>query len=535
MKQKNFIIAAAVILLSILTSNTAAAEDFDGENKLIERLAPFEKKIYYGLQYLFNKYQKKEFLSMESVAGRTKWRKKFWIYKDPTPTTEKNERKIEHEARVKLAGKLFGMEKPPGWDKRGETLIRFGMPSSRTKVPGEVGFYRMTPPGEIWYYKKLDMLIPFQNFNLNGVFIYAIEHYGESSRQTLDRLRRMKQFYNLRSIEELMFTRPEDVINVIEFNPDDIDYIADQDIRAKKARDLIAAIENRKMIKSKRNFYKYLQDNPTIYSFEVNQEKLPVYFDITKFKDGANSVETKINFEIPSSEIRFIKKEGELRGEVLLSALVRDINMKKVSSGHDTIRVAQPGLSKFSGPGHLPGQIVMSLNPGYYRIGLEAKDTSSDHRGVYNTTAQIDPMDNRLAMSDIQLASVIRKANNQTKFTRGGLQIIPHPLHAYRIPYPLTFYFEIYGLETNSDDLAFYSVDYKITPLGKRRKGPILEEVPTAISSKFERKGKGSKQIQRLEIATDNLWNGTFELTVSVMDRQTRETIHKRARFSVLE
>jgi hypothetical protein len=311
--------------------------------------------------------------------------------------------------------------------------------------------------------------------------------------------------------------------------------MADPDIRAGRAHDLIAAIENKKIIKSKNNFYKYLEEHPTIYSFEVNQEPLPVYFDITNYRNSINLIQTKISFEVPSSEIRFIKKEGKLKGEVFLSVLARDMKMKKVASGNDTIRVIQSGVNKFEGPSYLPGQVVLNLKPGYYRIGIEAIDPASKHRSVYNTTVKANPMDNRLAMSDIQLASVIREANNQTKFTRGNLQIIPHPIHAYRIPYPLTFYFEIYGLDTNSEGLAFYSIDYKITPLGKKRKGPVYEDVLTAISSKFEREGKGSKQIQRLEIATDNLWHGTFNLAISVMDRRTRKTIQKNVNFSILK
>jgi GWxTD domain-containing protein len=535
MKQKNLKIIIAMIVLIFSTVNIISAEDFKGEKDLIKGLAPFEKDIYYGLQYLLNKYQKKEFLSIKDPIGRAKWRKKFWIYKDPTPTTKKNELKIEHKMRVSLAKKLFGMKKAPGWDKRGETLIRFGVPSVRSKVPGNIGFYRMTPPGEIWYYKTLDMLIPFQNFNLNGIYIYAIEHYVESARQTTDRLQRMKQFYTLRSIQELMYIRPDEVRNISKFNPDNIDYMADPDIRAGRAHDLIAAIENKKIIKSKNNFYKYLEEHPTIYSFEVNQEPLPVYFDITNYRNSINLIQTKISFEVPSSEIRFIKKEGKLKGEVFLSVLARDMKMKKVASGNDTIRVIQSGVNKSEGPSYLPGQVVLNLKPGYYRIGIEAIDPASKHRSVYNTTFKTDPMDNRLVMSDIQLASVIREANNQRKFTRGNLQIIPHPLHAYRIPYPLTFYFEIYGLDTNSEGLAFYSIDYKITPLGKKRKGPVYEDVLTAISSKFEREGKGSKQIQRLEIATDNLWHGTFNLAISVMDRRTRKTIQKNVNFSILK
>ncbi len=112
---------------------------------------------------------------------------------------------------------------------------------------------------------------------------------------------------------------------------------------------------------------------------------------------------------------------------------------------------------------------------------------------------------------------------------------VPHPLHAYRKPHPLTFYFEIYGLDTDREGMAFYSVEYSITPVEKRRWGPVLKEITTAVSSKFQTAGYGSTQVQRLEIATDALWEGAFKLNVTVTDRRSYEVARKSTRFSILD
>ncbi len=531
------IIRFILVFLAIQPAFSAycSGEDFKGEKELVERLPLEQKSSYYGLQYLMNKFQKKQFLSLGTRREREEWISDFWIHKDPTPATEKNERRIEHRKRVELARKMFGMEKSPGWDKRGETLIRYGMPSVRTEIPSNIGFYKFTPPGELWYYRYLDMLIPFQNFNLNGIYIYAIERYGQTSRQTLDQLKAIVHFYTQSSTEDYMYTPSEQVMALAQFNPDEIDYVADPSVRSLIARDLIGAIEQEKIQKSKNNFHKYLKENPTIYSFEVNQTPLPVYFDITSYRDEGDLLECRVSFEIPSSEIRFMKKEGKLRAKVALRALVRDMGLKPRSEGKDSIIVIQDEGGEFEGPSYLPGQITLSLEPGYYRIGVEALDRNSGRRGSFNTNLLLEETGESLTMSDIAFATSIGKAQGRSKFNRGGLQIVPHPLHAYRIPFPLTFYFEIYNLDLSSDSLAYYSVDYKITPLGKRRKGPVLEEVPTAVYSRFESEGYGSKQEQRLEIATDNLWRGTFMLSVRVMDRRTRESVEKTGKFSILD
>jgi hypothetical protein len=279
-----------------------------------------------------------------------------------------------------------------------------------------------------------------------------------------------------------------------------------------------------------------MKEHPTVYSFEMEKNVLPFFFDISSFKSGPERVRTEVNFEIPASETRFIRSEGALKAQVELRVTVRNLDWEEVASGVDFINATQyGGEGGFSGPSHLPGQVVLELKPGYYRVGIEAMDKNSDKRGVMRTNLELDSYGERFGISDIQFASKIEETDVKQKFVKEGLRIIPHPLHAYRIPYSLAFYFEIYGLDTNSEGFCYYAVDYKIAPLQKRRKGPVLEEITSVVTSKFETSGIGATQVQRLEIATDNFWEGIFELTITVTDRRTRESVLRSARFSVLE
>ena len=531
-------IAVVVIVLALYFCNGYGAEEFDGETRLLKALEPEERLNYFGMRYLMNPYQARHYLSLPTESERKQWLERFWIDLDPSPTTEGNARKVEHEKRVRLARKHYGMRKEPGWDKRGETLIRWGVPSRRTRVFADIGFYRMTPPGEIWHYQSLDMLIHFHDFNLKGEFIYAIEPYGRSPREdqdrraTLNELMKSGTFQTLFAFEYLDLDEMEDIVS---FNPDNIDYIADVDIRKPMPRDLIAEWEQEKIEESQNNFYKYLEENPTIYSFELDRELLSLYLDVTSFKKGPDSLRTEVNFEIPTEEIRFVREKGVLTAQLELRVSVRDYEMNEVALGTDSIRITYAGEGDFEGPSLIPGQVVMGLEPGYYRIAVEAIDVKSDISGVMKTNLELQAVGEKLAVSDIQFASRIDRVSDETRFVKNDLRIIPHPMHAYRIPFPLTFYFEIYGLDTDRDDFCFYSVDYKIKPLEKRRRGPILEEIAPVVSSKFKTTGSGPRQVQQLQIATENLWQGPFELSITVTDRRTLEQVEKRSRFSILE
>ena len=91
----------------------------------------------------------------------------------PDATTEVNEARMEHTQRVAAARQLFGRADPPGWDARGEILIRFGPPSFRTSIMGDVTSLGLELPQEYWYYDALNMSVTFTDINLMGRFTYA--------------------------------------------------------------------------------------------------------------------------------------------------------------------------------------------------------------------------------------------------------------------------------------------------------------------------------------------------------------------------
>jgi GWxTD domain-containing protein len=526
-------IGIAVIVLALQPPPDAASEGFSGDVERIRLLGPEMRYTYFGLQYLLNRHQIRQFLSLETEAERRDWIDRFWIDNDPTPATAVNERRTEHELRVSTARNLFGMKKAPGWDRRGETLIRWGMPGYRVQTFGDIGFYREIPPGEMWYYESLDMLIQFHNYNLKGEFIYAIEPQGLTGRQLQDRLKLAIE-HSLNHEMAGIYLTPEEVGRIANFNPDKIDHQSDPDVRLATPKDLLAGWEVEKLQRSANNYYKYKRENPVIHSFELGASPLPLYFDITAFRGGPDRIRTEINIEVPTGELRFINRGGGIVADVELKVLVRDFEMNAVDSASNVIQVSRASESG-GGPSLIPGQAIVTLEPGYYRVGIEANDLHSGRGGSFRTNIELVSLDRPLSVSDIMFASSISETEEPSRFLKGNLRVVPHPIHAYRIPFPVTIYFEIYGLDTDSEGLAYYEVEYRIIPLEKRRRGPVLEEVPTAISSRFETTGFGPKQIQRLEIATDNLWKGPFELIVSVRDRRTRMTTEKRASFSILE
>jgi GWxTD domain-containing protein len=482
----------------------------DDEIELYSHLDRYEKRRYEGLRYLMNDHQKMHYLTLPTRKERDDWIARFWRLNDPTPATKKNERRLEHDKRVKDAQEQYPKVEFPYVDHRGETLIRFGKPRVIADVPGNIGFSaensRNAPqdikmPGEVWHYPRLSMVVPFEDVNLSGEHVYFMEI---KTATTLHPSTMMTDYYS--------------------------DYLESMTYSSSNVYELFFSASPQLL-----NFYTNLENNRHFHEADLARVHLPCYFDITSFKGGGGKVRTEVNFEIPARELTYeMVKEG-WQTDFEVKVAVYDMNMEEVVSGMDVVDIDLPELPEADSPWLLPAQFILTLDPGYYRFGLEVRDRRSKKHGAFLVSRNIESKGDSFSVSDIQLASSIEEAGSRTSFIKGPLRVIPHPVHAYRKPDPIKFYFEIYGLDLDDEDFGFWEVEYSVEPKEKRRKGPVYEDKSTVMSSKINASGFGSTQYERLEIDSDELWEGSFRLRIRVMDRRTRKSVETQTSFSILE
>ena len=492
------------ILGCILLASTSPSHAFPGEKRLVARLPADELKEYYGLQYLLSDTQKMEYLSLRTGRERAQWLERFWLAVDPTPATKANEVHMEHQERVAAARSLFGRADPPGWDDRGEIFIRFGPPSLRMNGLTSVG---MKLPQELWCYDVLNMSVTFTDINPMERFTYRCA--------------------------QKRLVPPGTPIEP----PREADYNADQRLYFKLAAMQPCRIWETASIKARhadQNFQLYTEIYSAVYASDTEWAPLPCVYDILSFRGGDKIDRIDVSFEVPT-ETRATARQGATRGsKVELRVLVRDDNLREVASGEGSIETADEAGSR-TASGLVPGQIVLALKPGRYHLGIEACESNSKRRAEFKTDVDVPAYKASPCISDIQFASSITETEENSRFVKGNLRVVPHPLHAYRIPAPIVFYFEIYGLDTDEDGKTFYLVEYRIIPLGKKRWGPVFLERPANIGAAFETSGYGSAQPQRLAIAANELGEGPFRLDVTVTDRRTFRTAVQSAKFSILK
>ena len=137
---------------------------------------PYYESFYEKTRLIMMDEEKKIYKALPDAASREEFIEKFWTMRDPDPTTEENENKIEFENRITFANEWFGnwktfagrsmgegKEKDRGWKTaRGRVYIILGPPSmvSYGLGWGPLRLYNdNSSPYEKWYYHQYELYV----------------------------------------------------------------------------------------------------------------------------------------------------------------------------------------------------------------------------------------------------------------------------------------------------------------------------------------------------------------------------------------
>jgi GWxTD domain-containing protein len=101
--------------------------------------------------YIISDRERDLFKQLTTDEQRESFEEQFWLQRDPTPGTDRNEFKEEHERRLKYANNFFGRDTVrPGWKTdRGKMYIILGKPKDISQFMGHPDIY----PCELWSYQ----------------------------------------------------------------------------------------------------------------------------------------------------------------------------------------------------------------------------------------------------------------------------------------------------------------------------------------------------------------------------------------------
>ena len=137
--------------------------------KLEQKLSPPFAEFLSQVRYIITSVERKTFLEMPD-ADKPAFIEDFWKRRNPDPSREENEFKIEYLGRLKRTNEMFFGEGTAGWlTDRGRIYILFGPPTTRSTSP--MGNGSLGRCSELWYYG--DFPVVFIDQTCNGTFRLA--------------------------------------------------------------------------------------------------------------------------------------------------------------------------------------------------------------------------------------------------------------------------------------------------------------------------------------------------------------------------
>ena len=525
----------------------------------LARLESSMQREIASIQYLMNPYQLRQFFRLPDDAARRQWIIRFWRASDPTPVTPENEMRTEHYLRADIARLEFSTPEWPGWDKRGEILIRYGFPDYRGEIASEVTGRGVHPPGELWYYRRHQMMVRFSDINLNGKYSYAITPFGDAA-DTSPELAEFLIYDTRESIQEQIPQQYLDMYRAPEINETGVRWglvkeatiglepkrylrprmdRETEDITALNATDWLRSLPGNPsdvFLKDKArelaaNFEGVLEDTPSSYPFNFEKKSFPFYFDVEQFRGGRGVNRIEVNLELLVEPTRHVQP---VQRTFVAEASIMDENYNVVERTQREIAIP---ISSLSPQRLMPMQIVFSKPPDYYRLALSVRDADSLHTSAYRTTVPTRDFDPDLAVSDILFAQKISQAADPSPFTRGPIEVVPHPIRRYAVGSPVSIYFEVYNLGLDERGQSNYEVQYRVVPHTGEKKRFIdrFNGPQTVVTSSFKGSGFTAHEPLHVAIKSDHLKPGFYDFLVTIKDEYWQSIVHRVGTFRIVE
>lgn len=504
---------------------------------------------------------------------------KFWLRRDPTPATIANERMLEHFRRVWYARRHFSEAKQP-WDDRGKVYIRYGEPNHKstsrqpnmitdsdvdairdryiqsiygTNVPDiltrtPLPAYPLVNPNE--YSADLDQGRFLDNWftwhKATKEDYHTDDNYFDPSvplRSEVPQFGIESGFASLTRWEEWTYTYVTDGLQVTF-----VDRIGNGEYRfatPPHTNDLNMASKLAQYAPAER-FDVARRAEPDQYYYNPTQDPLNFYYYTAQFRTQDNATELDVYYGLPMSELTFqLDFSGGYSSNVKSGIAVFDTLWNVMARYSQPMKLTSREMpTRARGDIHVDEHVPLIIDGGKrILLSVQAEDVATGRLQAYQENLQIAHYDTMtLSMSDIVIAGDIREVgtDEQGKFIRDGLRIMPMASLMFRRNQPMHVYFEIYNL-TRGEDYGDteYEVEHAIR-VGGRGGGSILGSVGRILGGSGRSVGIGQvvggirdMERQRFVINTANLQSGEYTLIITVNDLKSGEKVVKTRSFFI--
>jgi GWxTD domain-containing protein len=453
------------LLAEVLIGQNDWAGAENAFDRYLDLLDVSEKKYYTDLSLVAKLDVITEY---EQVSGAERQRllRKFWVMQDPTPTTEINERRVEHLRRVYQARLNFSegikAQHGRGWDRRGDVYIRFGAPDHRSWSDNLV-FETDAKVAKVknrlnnLAYDALEEVQANKHIHGSSDLAFGMGTGPETAeirgRPTFPLPQRMSVMNDGSELNykweswiytgigegfEITFLDQvgDGIYDFAPVPPNSRHWALWQQLAPET---VVARVTNK---------------TPSVYAFDYGGEPMGLFLYTANFRGQNESTDLEVYLGVPVSEMDETAGQVRLQREVV----VYDGNWRPVF--HDSTEAVEKVVGTSSGT-LMIDQVRVPMKSGPHFLAVQVRDPLSDKIQIFKGEVYIDKYrDGVLGVSDLELAGDVRDAVREGKFVKGEVQVVPLPSKTFLKGQPVYVYYEVYNLTRDAFGQTKYRVDY---------------------------------------------------------------------------
>lgn len=459
----------------------------------------YQKWLDQEVVYIIADEERREFLKLSFDADREAFIEKFWKIRDADPSTQENEFRKEHYARIEYANERFN-DGIPGWkSERGRIWILHGPPdnvhyeygggsvATDIEAPTDVltgdsnpdrrRQYRLTfnkPEAEVWVYRHIEGARNFPSY-FEVIFSRTDPTNIFSLSQSLRRFARQNLNYSERSERDYAimtylrghhFGGPFRIIYAGEYRFQDLEHFYESLFHPEKATrvdavDIQLGLQDIERSTGEILFEKRAQARALkeMVAARVFFEKLPLSLRIGTLhsRSGSTVLPVSLGFSHQDEQGHVLGGKKE-RLDLLVELLSSSGDIE--ASVSDSVRVDSPNQNiKFL------YQTRVAAHPGKYRLAVYA--ALREHRAAASTEISVDlpdyerggfQMSDLLLFEDVIPKSSFHDGRSTAQFlgrtnpvSLKDYVLIPSTDSRFRRGQKLTAFFEIYNVDPSSE------------------------------------------------------------------------------------
>ncbi|MDE3258745.1 MAG: GWxTD domain-containing protein [Gemmatimonadota bacterium] len=532
---------------------------------------------------------------------RETYLRRFWNGKDPDLSTPVNERLLEHYRRVWYALTEFSEGKQP-WDARGDVYVRFGEPDHRSRsddpnfkqslkvqrvkerlayniYKGDVRSHTFVGP--VYPVRSLKQLdgawyelreVKIENSEPSACEIAGAADHGTQAGDTEPNQDRERDhfFVNDDSVklgilpldESLGFgdyhpvTTGEDRSTVpwetwiytgagggieITFTDEIGSGIYDYAPVPPNQGDISLGETATLSRHAPHSVYRRAaRVTPDFYTPRHETPPLDFHYSLADFRGEEGRSLLEIYYGVPILPAHYVPEEDFTRQVLTHHAAL-------ISSSQDTVyrrtdEMTYEAAGNQAGEGLMvPDVLKLDLPPGAYRLEVKSQDRLRGRTGIYQQQVGVDRYgEERLQISDLEMAWQVGAANPTGKFAKGDLNVIPMPSRTYKKGQSVFVYYEIYNLDKDAFGQTNFNVSHTITSRDTPGRAGNISRLfrwgtgrREELAVTYEQLGASAQVEEYVELALDVQDPGRYSLKVSISDRNSGESVEKDVAFVI--